>query len=62
MSNFQAGYVSGVEAAAYVVDALRNMGKTPEEIADAMTELAQRLRGDFDREGSITTDINPAAL
>ncbi|WP_081237018.1 hypothetical protein [Streptomyces viridosporus] len=62
MSNFQAGYVAGVEATAVVVATLEASGKTPEEIAAGIAELARRLREEYDREGTITTGITPDAL
>ncbi|MFF1275150.1 hypothetical protein ACFVZC_17310 [Streptomyces marokkonensis] len=48
MSNYQAGYARGVEAAAITVEALRDTGKTPDEIAAAIRELADRLKADQD--------------
>jgi hypothetical protein len=61
LSNFQAGYVSGVEAVAVAVDSLRSMGKTPDEIAADISELAQRLRADYDRDGTAAKGIPPKA-
>ncbi|MEU8878577.1 hypothetical protein [Streptomyces hydrogenans] len=48
MSNFQAGYVHGVHVAAVTASALRDAGKTPDEIAAMLTELAARLEADQD--------------
>jgi len=62
MSNFQAGYVAGVEAAATVIAALQATGQTSEEIAANTAELARRLREEYDREGTITASIPPEAL
>ncbi|GAA2560272.1 hypothetical protein ACPCK9_30045 [Streptomyces koyangensis] len=62
MSNFQAGYVAGVEGVTAVVAALQGIGKTPEEIAADVAKLARRLREEYDREGTLTTGISPEAL